>query len=79
MASRCRASSCACADDRRRTRDLTNKKRPGVPPATMCMGALRGAEAEHGKVSDEAGLGDRAFSAPVSFGAVIAALRPVAE
>jgi len=45
----------------------------------MCMGALRGAEAEHGKVSDEAGLGDRAFSAPVSFGAVIAALRPVAE
>ena len=41
----------------------------------MHRGARRGAEAEHGRVSDEAGLGDRAFSAPVSFGAVIAAIK----
>jgi hypothetical protein len=41
----------------------------------MCTGARRGAEAEHLEVSDEAGLGDRAFPVAVSSGAVITAIK----
>jgi hypothetical protein len=63
------------ADGKRKVAVLTYRNRPGAPPEAMYMGARKGAEAAHGKVSDETGLGDRAFSAQVSFGAVIVAMK----
>jgi hypothetical protein len=54
---------------------LTYKNR-GVSADAAFMGARKGAEAGgDAKVSDEAGIGDRAFSAQVSFGAVFMVLK----
>jgi len=51
-------------------------KNTGVPGETAFMGARSGAQAsEDAIVSDEAGLGDRAFSGQVSFGAVFVVLK----
>jgi hypothetical protein len=51
-------------------------KNSGAMGETAFMGARRGAEAgENGKVSDEAGLGDKAFSSETSFGAVFVVLK----
>ncbi len=51
-------------------------KNSGVPGEAAFMGAHRGAQAgENAKVSDEAGLGDRAFSVQASFGAVFVVLK----
>ncbi len=69
----------ACAwvgtDGRHKLAVLTYKNRPGAPPGMICMGARKNAESEHADVSDEAGMGDRAFSAPVSFGAIMVAIK----
>lgn len=54
---------------------LTYKK-GGVPGEAAFMGARKGAQAdEDAKVSDEAGIGDQAFSGQVSFGAVFVVLK----
>lgn len=51
-------------------------KNVGVPGDAAFMGARKGAEAsENAKVSDETGIGDRAFSGQVSFGAVFVVLK----
>jgi len=51
-------------------------KNTGVPGEAAFMGARKGAEAgENAKVSDETGIGDRAFSGQVSFGAVFVVLK----
>jgi len=51
-------------------------KNTGVPGEAAFMGARKGAEAsEDAKVSDESGIGDRAFSGQVSFGAVFVVLK----
>lgn len=53
---------------------LTYKDR--VPGDVLFMGARQGAQAQEGvKVSDETGIGDRAFSAQESFGAVFMVLK----
>jgi hypothetical protein len=63
------------ADKKRKLAVLTYKNR-GVPPEAAYMGARKGAEAGgDAKVSDETGLGDRAFSGEVSFGAVFVVLK----
>ena len=47
-----------------------------VPGGVMFMGARQGAQAQEGaKVSDETGIGDKAFSSQVSFGAVFMVLK----
>lgn len=51
-------------------------KNTAVPGEAAFMGAHKGAQAgENAKVSDEAGIGDQAFSAQVSFGAVFVVLK----
>ena len=48
----------------------------GVPPEAAFMGARKNAQAmEDSKISDESGLGERAFSGEVSFGAVFLILK----
>jgi hypothetical protein len=55
---------------------LTYKNLGGVPGEGAFMGARKGAQAdEDAKVSDEAGIGDRAFSGQVSFGALFVVLK----
>jgi len=55
---------------------LTYKNLGGVPGEGAFMGARMGAQAdEDAKVSDETGIGDRAFSGQVSFGAVFVVLK----
>ena len=51
-------------------------KNRGVPGEAAFMGARKSAQAdEDTKVSDEPGIGDRAFSGQVSFGAVFVVLK----
>jgi hypothetical protein len=51
-------------------------KNTGVPGEAAYMGAHQSAQAEeNAKVSDEAGLGDKAFSTTASFGAVFVVLK----
>jgi hypothetical protein len=51
-------------------------KNMGVPGEAAFMGARKGAQAgENAKVSDETGIGDRAFSGQVSFGALFVVLK----
>ncbi len=51
-------------------------KNQGVPPEMAYMGARRGAEAgDDAKISDETGLGDKAFSGQVSFGVTFVVLK----
>lgn len=51
-------------------------KNTGVPGEAAYMGAHQGAQAaDNAKVSDEAGLGDKAFSSTTSFGAVFVVLK----
>ncbi len=51
-------------------------KNRGVPGEAAFMGARKNAEAgDNTKVSDETGIGDRAFSGQVSFGAVFVVLK----
>jgi hypothetical protein len=51
-------------------------KNKNIPGEMAFMGARHGAEAEEGsKVSDETGIGDKAFSAQTSFGAVFIVLK----
>ena len=55
---------------------LAYKNRPGVPSEAAFMGARNGAQGmDDAKVSDEIGLGDRAFSGEVSFGAIFVVLK----
>lgn len=63
------------SNPKRKLMVLTYKNR-GVPPEAAFMGARKGAQAgENAKVSDETGIGDRAFSGQVSFGAVFVVLK----
>lgn len=51
-------------------------KSMGVPGDAAFMGARNGAQAdEDAKVNDETGIGDRAFSGQVSFGAIFVVLK----
>lgn len=51
-------------------------KNQGVPPEMAYMGARRSAEAGgEAKLSDETGIGDKAFSGQVSFGALFVVLK----
>jgi hypothetical protein len=51
-------------------------KNTGVPGEAAYMGAHQGAQAaDNAKVSDEVGLGDKAFSSTTSFGAVFVVLK----
>jgi hypothetical protein len=51
-------------------------KNKNIPGDMAFMGARHGAEAEEGsKVSDETGIGDKAFSAQTAFGAVFIVLK----
>jgi hypothetical protein len=51
-------------------------KNAGVPGEAAFIGAHRGAQADqNAKVSDEIGLGDKAFSSQTSFGAVFVILK----
>lgn len=55
---------------------LTYAAIQGVPPEAAYMGARRQAGAdEDAKIADETGIGDRAFSGQVSFGAVFVTLK----
>jgi len=55
---------------------LTYKSIPGVPGEAAFMGARNSAQAmDDAKVSDETGVGDRAFSGQVSFGAIFVVLK----
>jgi hypothetical protein len=55
---------------------LTYKNMAGVPGEGAFMGARMGAQAsEDAKVSDETGIGDKAFSGQVSFGAIFVVLK----
>jgi hypothetical protein len=55
---------------------LTYKNIGGVPGEGAFMGARMGAQAsQDAKVSDETGIGDRAFSGQVPFGAVFVVLK----
>lgn len=55
---------------------LTYAAMQGVPSEAAYMGARQQAAADEDvKIADETGIGDRAFSAQVSFGAVFVALK----
>jgi hypothetical protein len=55
---------------------MTYKNRLGVPGEAAFMGARNSAQAmDDAKVSDETGIGDRAFSGEVSFGAIFVVLK----
>ena len=63
------------ANKERKLAVLTYKNR-GVPGDAAFMGARKSAQAdENAKVSDVTGIGDRAFSGQVSFGAVFVVLK----
>ena len=63
------------ADGKHKLAVLEYRNRPGVPADMMYMGARKNAEGEDGKATDEAGIGDRAFSLPVSFGVVFISMK----
>jgi hypothetical protein len=55
---------------------LTYNNRLGVPGEAAFMGARNSAQAmDDAKMSDETGIGDRAFSGEVSFGAIFVVLK----
>jgi hypothetical protein len=73
-----RGTSCAWTGAKagRKVIVLTYAAIPGVPPEAAYMGARRqSAAGGDAKIADEAGIGERAFSGQVSFGAVMVALK----
>lgn len=68
--------ACTWASPGKKLILLTYKKLSGVPGEAAFTGARNNAQTmDDAKVSDETGVGDRAFSAQVSFGAVFVVLK----
>jgi hypothetical protein len=68
--------ACTWANSGKKLILLTYKSIPGVPGEAAFMGARNSAQAmDDAKVSDETGVGDRAFSGQVSFGAIFVVLK----